>query len=89
VDVEESQKKNLEPLEPALDRIAALTDSKGIATLVSELAAAGETTGLFALDVEPSPEDSQKPISSLWGANSQIISRGAIREQSCTAGHPW
>jgi hypothetical protein len=25
----------------------------------------------------------------VWGANSQIISPGAIREQSCTAGHPW
>src|ERR1700722_11602752 len=46
IDVEGLQKKGLEPLKPALDRIAALTDSKGIATLMGELAAAGEPAGL-------------------------------------------
>jgi putative endopeptidase len=66
MDVEALQKKGLTPLEPALDRIAALSDPKDIATLVGELAATGEPTGLFALDVEPSPEDSKKPILSLF-----------------------
>jgi putative endopeptidase len=75
MDVEELQKKGLEPLKPALDRIAALTDSKGIATLVGELAAAGEPTGLFALDVEPSPEDSQKPILSLSRGSLPLLDR--------------
>jgi putative endopeptidase len=65
MDVEALQKKGLEPLKPTLDRIAALTDSKGIATLVGELAAAGEPVGLFALDVESDPKDSKKPILSL------------------------
>ncbi len=65
MDVEALQKKGLEPVEPTLDRIAALTDSKGIATLVGELAAAGEPVGLFALDVESDPKDSKKPILSL------------------------
>jgi putative endopeptidase len=65
MDVEALQKKGLEPLKPTLDRIAALTDSKGIATLVGELAATGEPVGLFALDVEPDPKDSKKPILSL------------------------
>jgi putative endopeptidase len=70
MDVDELQKKGLEPLKPALDRIAALSDSKGIATLMGELAAGGEPVGLFALDVEPSPEDSKKPI--------LTISRGSL-----------
>jgi putative endopeptidase len=62
MDVEELQKKGLEPVKPTLERIAALTDSRGIASLMGELAAAGEPAGLFALDVEPSPQDSKKPI---------------------------
>src|ERR1700677_402484 len=70
MDVEELQKKGLEPLKPTLERIAALTDSKGIARLMGELAAAGEPAGLFALDIEPSPGDSKTPILS--------ISRGGL-----------
>jgi putative endopeptidase len=65
MDVEALQKKGLEPLKPTLERIAALTDSKSIATLMGELAAAGEPVGLFALDVESDPTDSTKPILSL------------------------
>jgi putative endopeptidase len=65
MDVDALQKKGLEPVEPTLARIAALTDSKGIASLLGELAAAGEPAGLFAWDVEPSPEDSKKPILSI------------------------
>src|SRR6202034_1014133 len=42
MDGEELQKKGLEPLKPALERIAALNDSKGIAALIGELAAAGD-----------------------------------------------
>jgi putative endopeptidase len=68
MDVEALQKKGLEPIKPTLDRIAALTDSKGIAGLMGGLAAAGEPVGLFALDVEPDPKDPKKPILSLsWG----------------------
>src|ERR1700733_1371228 len=37
MDVDELQKKGLEPLKPVLERIAALDDSKGIATLIGEL----------------------------------------------------
>jgi putative endopeptidase len=65
MDEEELQKKGLQPVKPALDRIAALTDSKGIASLMGELAAAGEPAGLFALDVEPDPKGSKKLILSL------------------------
>jgi putative endopeptidase len=55
MDVEKLQKKGLEPLKPALDRIAALTDWQGIATLMGELAAAGEPAGLFALECQALP----------------------------------
>jgi putative endopeptidase len=65
MDVDELEKKGLEPVKPTLDRIAALTDSKGIARLMGELSAAGEPVGLFALDVEPDPQDSKKPILNL------------------------
>jgi len=75
MDVEALQKTGLEPLKPALDRVAALTDSKGIAILVGELAAAGEPSGLFALDVEPAPEDSKKPILSLSRGSLPLLDR--------------
>src|ERR1700722_8408171 len=74
-EVEGLQKRALEPVKPTLDRIAALTDSKGIATLVGELAAAGEPAGLFALDVEASPEDSKKPILSLSRGSLPLLDR--------------
>jgi putative endopeptidase len=79
MDVEELQKKGLEPLKPALDRIGALTDSKGIATLMGELAAAGEPAGLFALDVEPSPENSKKPILSISRGSLPLLDRETYR----------
>jgi putative endopeptidase len=47
MDVDELQKKGLAPLKPALERIAALTDSKGIAALMGEFAAAGDPAPLF------------------------------------------
>jgi putative endopeptidase len=75
MDVEELQKKGLEPLKPALERIAALIDSKGIATLMGELAAAGEPAGLFALDAEPSAEDSTKPILSISRGSLPLLDR--------------
>jgi putative endopeptidase len=65
MDVEELQKKGLESLKPALERIAALNDSKGIAALIGDLAAAGDPVPLFGLDVEPAPTDSKKPILSI------------------------
>ena len=65
MDVEELQKKGLNSLKPALERISALNDSKGIATLIGDLAAAGDPAPLFGLDVEPAPKDSKKPILSI------------------------
>src|ERR1700722_14096815 len=65
MDVEELQKKGLESLKPALERISALNDSKSIATLIGDLAAAGDPAPLFGLDAAPAPKDSKKPILSI------------------------
>lgn len=85
MNVEELQKKGLEPLKPALDRISALNDSKDIAALIGDLAAVGDPAPLFGLDVEPAPKDSKKPILSIsqggltlpdresYGGNSRYI----------------
>jgi putative endopeptidase len=75
MDVEELQKKGLEPLKPALERIAALNDSKGIAALIGELAAAGDPALLFRLEVEPDPTDSKKPILSLSPGGVTLLER--------------
>jgi putative endopeptidase len=75
MDVETLQKKGLEPLKPTLDRIAALTDPKDLATLMAELAAGGEPAGVFALDVEPSPEDSKRPILTISRGSSPLLDR--------------
>jgi putative endopeptidase len=75
MDVDELQKKGLEPVKPALERIAALNDSNGIATLIGELAAAGDPMPLFKLEVEPDPKDSKKLILSLSPADLPWLER--------------
>jgi putative endopeptidase len=75
MDVDELQKKGLEPLKPALERIAALSDTKGIAALLGELAAAGDPAPLFKLDVEPDPKDASKPILSLSQGGATLLER--------------
>jgi putative endopeptidase len=65
MDVEELQKKGLESIKPALERISVLNDSKGIATLIGDLAAAGDPAPLFGFEVEPAPKDSKKPLLSI------------------------
>jgi putative endopeptidase len=85
MDVEALQKKGLEPIKPTFDRIAALTDSKDIASLMGELAAAGEPVGLFALDVESDPKDSKRPILSL-SPRGGLLSPGHPRRMFLQAG---
>ena len=65
MDVDDLQRKGLAALKPALDRISALSDAKGITSLVADLAAAGDPAPPFALAVEPSPTDATRPILSL------------------------
>jgi putative endopeptidase len=73
MDVDELQKRGLEPVKPVLERIAALNDSKGIAALIGELAAAGDPVPLFRLEVEPDPKDTKKLILSLSPAGLPLL----------------
>jgi putative endopeptidase len=75
MDVEELQKKGLESLKPALERISALSDSRGIATLIVDLASAGDPAPPFGLEVEPAPKDSKKPILSISQAGLTLPDR--------------
>src|SRR5579862_5464766 len=62
MNVAELDKKGLESVAPALQRIAALNDPKGIAALLGELAAAGDPAPPFRLEVGPDQKDSSKHI---------------------------
>ena len=75
MDVEALQKRGLEPVKPALERISALSDTKGIASLMGDLAAAGDPVPLFKLDVEPDPMDSSKPILSISPGGATLLER--------------
>src|SRR5579862_4646814 len=75
MDVEGLQKKGLEPLKPALERIAALSEAKGIAALMGEFAAGGEPAPLFKLGVEPDPRDASKPILTLSEGGATLLER--------------
>jgi putative endopeptidase len=59
------EKKGLEPLDPALKKIAALTDPKQLATLIGDLAAAGDPAGLFRFGVQQDEKDSSKQIAGI------------------------
>jgi putative endopeptidase len=69
------ESKGLQPLEPALKRISELQDTRGVAALMGDLAAAGEPAPLFALDVEPDPGDSSRQILSLSQSGLTLPSR--------------
>ena len=59
------EQKGLKPLEPALQRIAALKDTHKLATLMGELAAEGSSAPLFRFRVEQDDKDSSKQIASI------------------------
>ena len=69
------ESKGLQPLEPALKRISELTDTRGVAELMGDLAAAGAPTPLFGLDVEPDPRDSSRQILSISQSGLTLPSR--------------
>ncbi|HLY42056.1 MAG TPA: M13 family metallopeptidase [Terracidiphilus sp.] len=54
--------KGLTPLQPALNRIAALKDSKQVGTLMGDLEAAGDPAPLFRFGVQQDEKDSSKQI---------------------------
>jgi putative endopeptidase len=59
-------KLGLTPLHPALQRIAALRDAHHLATLVGDLAAAGDPAPLFNFGVEQDTKDSSKQIAAIY-----------------------
>jgi len=62
MNVEELQNKGLDSFEPALKRVSAPSDSKDTATLIGDLAAAGDPAPPFRWDVEPDQKESSKHI---------------------------
>ena len=60
------EKKGLEPLEPALQHIAALTKTRGLAALIGELAADGASSPPFRFGVEQDQKDSSTQIAAIY-----------------------
>lgn len=65
MDVQSLQEGGLASVQPALGRISALNNSKGIAALMGDLAAAGSPAPLFELETELDQKDSSKRILSI------------------------
>jgi putative endopeptidase len=59
------EKKGLEPVKPALDRIAALKDTPQLATIIGELAQHGDPAPLFRFGIQQDEKDSTKQIASI------------------------
>jgi putative endopeptidase len=58
--------KGLAPLQPALDEIAALKDTKQIGTLVGQLAEQGDPGTPFGFGIEQDAKDSSKQIAAIY-----------------------
>ena len=59
------EKKGLEPLDPALKRIADLKDAHKLATLIGDLAAEGSPAPLFRFGIQQDEKDYSKQIASI------------------------
>jgi putative endopeptidase len=59
------EKKGLEPLQPALQRIAGLDSPKALAPVIGELAAAGDPAPLFRFGIQQDEKDSSQQIASI------------------------
>jgi putative endopeptidase len=69
------EKKGLEPLEPALKRIADLKDAHGLAPLIGSLAAEGSPAPLFRFGVSQDEKDSSKQIAQIGQAGLSLPDR--------------
>ena len=69
------EKKGLEPLKPALDRIAALNDAHQLAPLIGELAQDGNAAPLFRFGIQQDEKDSSKQIASIGQAGLSLPDR--------------
>jgi putative endopeptidase len=69
------EKKGLEPIKPALDRIASLKDPHLLATLIGGLAQQGDPAPLFRFGVQQDEKDSSKQIASIGQAGLSLPDR--------------
>jgi putative endopeptidase len=69
------EQKGLAPLQPALDRIAALKDSRDLAPLIGDLAAQGSSAPLFRFGIQQDDKDSSKEIASISQAGLSLPDR--------------
>ncbi len=83
------EKKGLDPIQPALKRIAALEDPKSLAAMMGDLAASGSPAPLFRFGVQQDEKDSSKQIAGIAQAGLSLPDRdyylldhfAAIRKQ--------
>ncbi|HEY3627115.1 MAG TPA: M13 family metallopeptidase, partial [Terracidiphilus sp.] len=83
------EKKGLAPIEPALQRIAAVKDAKNLGPMIGDLAAQGEPAPLFRFGVQQDEKDSSKQIAGISQAGLSLPDRdyylldrfAAIRKQ--------
>jgi len=73
--------KGLQPLDPALKRIATLQNTHELASLVADLAAMGSTTGLFRFGIEQDEIDSSKQIAAIGQAGLSLPDRDYYLKQ--------
>ena len=59
------EKKGLEPLQPAFDRIAALNSTSDLSALTGDLAAKGSSAPLFLFGIQQDKKDSSKEIATI------------------------
>ena len=69
------EKKGLGPLQPALKRIEALSDTHKLAGLIGDLAAEGEPSGLFSFGIEQDEKDASKQIVGIGQAGLSLPDR--------------
>jgi len=69
------EKKGVEPIKPALDRIASLKDAHQLATLVGGLAQQGDSAPLFRFGIQQDEKDSSKQIASIGQAGLSLPDR--------------
>jgi len=75
------EKKGLQPLQPVMDRIAALHDTHEIASLVADLAAKGSNTALFNFGIEQDEMDSSKQIAGIGQSGLSLPDRDYYLKQ--------
>jgi putative endopeptidase len=75
MNTEAIDQKGIAPLKPALDRIAALQDTKSLGALAGELTQHGDAAPLFRFGVQQDEKDSSKQIAGVFQAGISLPDR--------------